>query len=181
MVCRILILAMLFSSCSSFRASILSGATSGALIGGISGAVLSPDRESTPANALLFSGLGALLGMGASYLIYKADPENQELPAMIMAPEKKFSGVEQSGDEGESIESPGVFGFDSELKNLKPEIKFVPTKKYEVPLEKLPPELKDKVKKQFVLEYEVQSQTLQYQNRTIEIGPFKAWEHVYEQ
>jgi len=59
-------------------------------------------------------------------------------------------------------------------------VSFKPVKKYDVPLEKLPENLKGKVKKQYLLEYETEGKTIQYEGRTIEISPFKAWEHVYE-
>ncbi len=54
-------------------------------------------------------------------------------------------------------------------------------KKYEVPIEKLPESLQGKVKKQYLLEYESEAKTIQYQGKTIEIAPFKAYEHVYEE
>ena len=74
-----------------------------------------------------------------------------------------------------------LFDFSPELKNIKPEVNFKPIKKYEVPLEKLPKELEGKVKKQFILEYQSEAQTIEIGNRTIQISPFKAWEHIYEQ
>jgi hypothetical protein len=74
-----------------------------------------------------------------------------------------------------------LFDFSPELKNIKPEVNFKPIKKYEVPLEKLPPQLQGKVKKQFIIEYESGARTLEIGNRTIQISPFKAWEHVYEE
>ena len=174
----LLILIPLCGSCSSFRGSLLAGASAGGILGALAGSVLSPDRESLPTNALLFGALGSMIGMGAGYLIHEADPENRALPPMIIDPEKKFNPVPEGSKEQKEI---NLFDFNPDLKNLHPEINFIPTKKYEVPQEKLPDELKGKVKKQFILEYEVQPQTLQYNNRTIEIGPFKAWEHIYEQ
>jgi hypothetical protein len=73
-----------------------------------------------------------------------------------------------------------LFDFSPELKHVRPEVNFKPVKKYEVPLEKLPTELEGKVKKQFIIEYESDARTLEIDNRTIQISPFKAWEHVYE-
>lgn len=73
-----------------------------------------------------------------------------------------------------------LFDFSPELKDIRPEVNFKPLKKFEVPLEQLPPELQGKVKKQFIIEYESEGRTLEIDNRTIEISPFKAWEHVYE-
>ncbi len=74
-----------------------------------------------------------------------------------------------------------LFDFSPELKNIKPELSFKPVKKYEVPIEKLPESLQGKVKKQYLLEYESEAKTIQYQGKTIEISPFKAYEHVYEE
>ena len=80
----------------------------------------------------------------------------------------------------------GLFDFAPELKNIKPDVSFKPVKKYDVPLEKLPDNLKGKGKgkgkgkKQYLLEYETEGKTIQYEGRSIEIAPFKAWEHVYE-
>ena len=82
--------------------------------------------------------------------------------------------------EVESHKEVPLFDFSPELKDVRPEVTFKPVKKYEVPMEKLPKELEGKVKKQYIIEYEAQARTINLGNRTIEISPFKALEHVYE-
>ncbi|HAZ13904.1 MAG: hypothetical protein A2X86_13005 [Bdellovibrionales bacterium GWA2_49_15] len=157
---------LVFYSCSSLKRTVLSGAISGALVGGMGGAVFSPTKADQDKNAYLFGVLGAAALAGLSYLFYD-DPTKQKLQApMIM-------------DEPQTKEIP-LFDFSPELQNVKPEVNFKPVKKYEVPLATLPKELEGKVKKQFLIEYEAEARTIEIGNRTIEISPFTAWEHVYE-
>ncbi len=159
-------LILLSTSCSSLKRALLSGAIGGALVGATGGAVFSPTRGDRDKNAYLFGILGAAAGAGISYLLYD-DPAKQKLQApMIM-------------DDTTPKEIP-LFDFSPELQNVKPEVSFKPVKKYEVPLASLPKELEGKVKKQFIIEYEAEARTIEIGNRTIEISPFKAWEHVYE-
>ena len=73
-----------------------------------------------------------------------------------------------------------LFDFSPELKGIKPEVNFKPVKRYEVPLEKLPPELEGKVKNNSSSSMSPRPERLEIDNRTIEISPLKAWEHVYE-
>ena len=80
----------------------------------------------------------------------------------------------------ETAELP-IFEFSKDLKGIKPKVTFKPVKKYRVPTENLPKELKGKIKKQFVIEYQTEEQTIEIGNRTITISPFKAWENSYEQ
>lgn len=165
----IVFLLMGLYSCSSLKKTMVASALVGGTIGGIGGAIFSPNKESVSGNAFIFSLVGAGLGMVGGYLLHD-DPEDQKLQkTMILDEEKKINQKEVP-----------LFDFSPELKGIKPEVNFKPVKKYEVPTEKLPPELNGKVKKQYVLEYESPSQTLRVGNKTIEISPFKAWEHVYE-
>jgi hypothetical protein len=107
-------------------------------------------------------------GAGLAYLFYDS-------------PEKKIKESMLLDQPTQNHKEVPLFDFSPELKNIKPEVNFKPVKKYEVPLEKLPKELEGKVKKQFILEYQSEAQTIDVGNRTIQISPFKAWEHVYEQ
>jgi len=165
---KILILLFLCSSCSTLKKSITSGALVGGLVGGTGGAVFSPDRESTDKNAYLGGIVGALAGIGLAYLFYDS-------------PKKKVKESMLLDQQLQNHKEVPLFDFSPELKNIKPEVNFKPIKKYEVPLEKLPKELEGKVKKQFILEYQSESQTIEVGNRTIQISPFKAWEHIYEE
>jgi len=167
----LILIAIFLSSCSSLRGSIMTGSIIGGSLGAMSGVVFSPNKESRNGNALVFGAIGAGAGALLANYFYSNDPENRDLKQM-MIPEDPLK---------KKNEEVPLFDFNPELKNLKPEITFKPTKKYEIPIEKLPDELKGKVKKQYLLEYETDAKTIQYQGKTIEISPFKAYEHVYEE
>lgn len=159
------------TSCSSLRGSITVGSILGGTLGAMSGVVFSPNKESRAGNALVFGTIGAGAGALLSHYLYTTDPENRDLKQMIIPDENK----------NKKTETVPLFDFNPELKNIKPELTFKPLKKYEVPIEKLPESLQGKVKKQYLLEYESEAKTIQYQGKTIEIAPFKAYEHVYEE
>jgi hypothetical protein len=167
------LLSMLLSGCSSLRGTLITGSLLGGSFGAMSGVVFSPNQESKPGNALIFGAIGAGLGALIGHYFYTNDPENRDLKQMLYEKDLKGNGENRSKD-------VGLFDFAPELKNIKPDVSFKPVKKYDVPLEKLPENLKGKVKKQYLLEYETEGKTIQYEGRTIEIAPFKAWEHVYE-
>ena len=166
-----LMFSLFLSGCSSLRGSISTGSIIGGSLGAMSGMVFSPNKESRNGNALIFGSLGAGAGALLAHYLYTSDPENKDLKQMMIPddPLKK---------KGEEVP---LFDFSPELKNMKPELSFKPIKKYEVPIEKLPESLQGKVKKQYLLEYESEAKTIQYQGKTIEISPFKAYEHVYEE
>lgn len=168
----ILLFIIIFNTgCSTFRSSITVGAVLGGSLGAMSGVVFSPNKESRNGNALVFGAVGAGVGAFLAHYFYTNDPENRDLKQMIIPddPLKKKN------------EEVPLFDFSPELKNIKPELSFKPIKKYEVPIEKLPESLQGKVKKQYLLEYESEAKTIQYNGKTIEISPFKAYEHVYEE
>jgi hypothetical protein len=122
------------------------------------------------ANTLVFGTMGAGAGALLANYFYTNDPENRDLKQMMipeLAPITKKEEV-------------SFFDFHPELKNMKPEINFSKVKKYEVPIEKLPENLQGKVKKQYLLEYESEPQTIQYEGKTLDIESFKTYEHVYE-
>lgn len=158
---------ILLSSCSTLKKSIGVGAIIGGLVGGTGGAVFSPDEYSRDRNAYMGSMVGALAGAGLAYLFHDEPKKKTASPMLLDEPSEVHKEVP-------------LFDFSPELKYIRPEVNFKPVKKYEVPLEKLPTELEGKVKKQFIIEYESDARTLEIDNRTIQISPFKAWEHVYE-
>ncbi len=160
------------SGCSTLRGSLTAGSIIGGSLGAAGGVIFSPDKSSVPGNALIFGALGAGAGAMIAHYFFTNDPENRDLKQM-MVPE--LAPINKKGEE-----SP-LFDFNPELKNIKPDLSFKPVKKYEVPIEALPESLKGKVKKQYLLEYEAESKTIQYEGKTIEVGPFKAYEHVYEE
>jgi hypothetical protein len=166
----LLILILNLSGCSTLRGSLTAGGIIGGTLGAMSGAVFSPNKQSVPGNALAFGIIGAGAGALVAHYFYTNDPENRDLKQMMipeLAPVNKKDEVP-------------LFDFHPELKNIKPDLNFKPVKKYEVPIEKLPANLQGKVKKQYLLEYESEGKTIQYEGKTIDIGPFKAYEHVYE-
>jgi hypothetical protein len=163
---------ILCASCSSLKRSVLAGALSGGLAGAAGGAVFSPNRVDQNKNTYVFGLLGAVVGAGIGYLFYDEPKSKAPLNPILMDENK-------SASEELKKEIP-LFDFAPELKNVRPEITFKPVGKYEVPMAKLPKELEGKVKKQFIIEYQTEAKTMEIDNRTIEIGPFKAWEHTYE-
>ena len=165
-VLLILVLSLL-TSCSSLKRSMIAGGLIGGLAGGTGGALFSPDSGSRDKNAYVFGVLGAAVGTGLVYLFSDQPKSKMQAPMILDGPTQTHQEVP-------------LFDFSPELKDIRPEVNFKPVKKYEVPLEKLPPELEGKVKKQFIIEYESDARTLEINNRTIQISPFKAWEHIYE-
>jgi len=144
----------------------ITGAILGSIAGSVGGSVFSPNEEDKSKNAYMFGALGAGLGAGSGYLLYK-DPKEikREQDRLLIEDAKK---------------NLPIFEFSEELKGIKPEVTFTPLKRYEVPVEKLPKHLKGKAKKQFVIEYETKAQTIEYGDKTIQIDPFKAYEVSYE-
>jgi len=164
---NLLIVLLFLTSCSTLKRSMISGALVGGLAGGTGGAIFSPDNYSRDKNAYVGGIIGAVAGAGLAYLLHDGPEKKTKAPMLLDEPTQTHKEVP-------------LFDFSPELKNIRPEVNFKPVKKYEVPLEKLPPELEGKVKKQYIIEYESDARTLEIDNRTIQISPFKAWEHIYE-
>jgi hypothetical protein len=162
-----LLLLLLLTSCSTLKKSLVAGALVGGTLGATGGAIYSPDEESRDKNAFLFGIIGSVATAGIVYLMHEEPKKPMQTPMLLDEPVQTHKEVP-------------LFDFSPELKHVRPEVNFKPMKKYEVPLEKLPKELEGKVKKQFIIEYESDARTLEIDNRTIQISPFKAWEHVYE-
>lgn len=165
---NLLICLLAFTSCSTLKKSLIAGSVLGAGVGAAGGAIYSPDPYSRDKNAYMFGVVGAVAGAGLAYLLTE-EPKKPGLNNPMLLDEP-----------GQNHQEVPLFDFSPELKNVKPEVSFKPVKKYEVPQEKLPPELEGKVKKQYIIEYEADARTIDLGNRTIQISPFKAWEHVYE-
>lgn len=168
MMLKIFCILFLCTSCSSLKKSIATGAILGGVTAAGGGAIFSPDPYSRDKNAYMFGVLGALVGAGLGYLFHEEPKKpGYKSPMILDEPVQNHQEVP-------------LFDFSPELKSVKPEVNFKPVKKYEVPQEKLPPELEGKVKKQYIIEYEADARTIDLGNRTIQISPFKAWEHTYE-
>ncbi|MCM2349700.1 MAG: hypothetical protein NDI69_06745 [Bacteriovoracaceae bacterium] len=167
MKCSLLVFLIFLTSCSSLKKSVGAGAIIGGIVGGAGGVVFSPNEYSKGKNAYMGGVIGAIAGAGLAYLFHDEPKKKTADPMLLDEP-------------GQLHKKVPLFDFSPELKHIRPEVNFKPVKKYEVPLEKLPTELEGKVKKQFIIEYESDARTLEIDNRTIQISPFKAWEHIYE-
>jgi hypothetical protein len=136
------------------------GGLSGAAIGGFAGSSLSPDSYSRTPNALIWGGVGLLTGAALGYYFFNEDPENRDLPQMILKNEKKLKTPED-------FSAPMV----------------IPTSatKYKVKDSDLPDSLKSKVPKPSIVEMTIPERIQKLENgRTIIIQEHKAVEVVYE-
>lgn len=160
---KILVSLMVFvslSSCSSLRKSVVYGSLGGASLGAMAGSSLSPDSYSKTPNALIWGGLGTLIGAGLGWFFYQDDPENKELPSMIR-PESRKKEVDH-------YSAPIII----------PEI----SKKYKIESSPLPDYLKNKVPNPYVIEHVIPEQIQKLDNgRSITVEEHKAWEISFEQ
>jgi hypothetical protein len=164
---------MFITSCSNLKRSIVTSSLIGIVAGSVGGHIFSPSKNDQAKNAFLFGSLGAAVGAGLAYGFHEKPLSQRKLKQMLIEERKEVMRKEAS-------ELP-LFDFSPELKKMRPKVDFKPVSKFAVPLKDLPPELKGKVKKQYIIEYESEAKTLKIGNKTFEISPFKAWEHVYEE
>ena len=151
----------LLSACSSLKKSVFYGGLAGAAIGAAAGNTLSPDPESRIPNTAVWGSLGALAGAAIGYFFHMDDPENRELPSMILP-----SGeVPLSKDK--KINEAIVIPSDS--------------RKYKVETGPLPIHLKGKVKNPYIIEHVIPERVEELKNgKTITIEGHKAWEVSFE-
>lgn len=155
----ILTLAGLLTSCSSLKKSVTYGSLAGAALGGVAGSSLSPDSYSKTPNTLIWGGVGALIGAGLGLFFYQDDPENRELPSMIL-PEKRDKQIDYYTA---PIIVPGV------------------SKKYKVEETPLPEHLKSRIPNPFVIEHVIPEQVQKLNDgRSITVEEHKAWEVSFE-
>jgi hypothetical protein len=148
------------TSCSSLRKSLVYGGISGGAIGGFAGSSLSPDAYSRTPNALIWGGIGAALGAALGYFFFKDDPENRELPQMIL----RERDHKKDSDE---FTSPIVVP--------------LAATKYKVNDTELPDSLKSKVPRPSIIELTIPERIQKLENgRTLVIEEHKATEVVYE-
>lgn len=150
-------------SCSTLKKSVFYGGLVGAGLGVAGGAALSPNPESRNPNMAVWGSVGALIGAGLGYFFFQDDPENRELPSMILP------GRENHLSQGkqDKFERDIVIPRDS--------------KKYEVETGPLPDHLKDKVKKPYIIEHTIPERIETLQNgKSITVEQHKAWEVSFE-
>ena len=157
----ILVLCLFISSCSTMRKSIFYGGLSGIALGVVGGTTLSPDKESIAPNVAVWGSIGALIGASLGYFFFMDDPENKDLPNMIL-PKQKADLSPLSKMEAFNI-TPTDY------------------KKYKVESGPIPEHLKNKVKAPFIIEHEIPERVEQLENgKTITVEQHKAWEYSYE-
>jgi len=150
-------------SCSTLKKSITYSALTGAIAGGASGYVLSPDKESKGANSLIFGVVGAAIMGTAGYLLYEEDPRNKKLKPMIDG----FRGLKEN-----------QVGID--LGGIKIEASLDKGDVYSSPKKALPKELQGKVKDQFIIKYQSKERYINKDNKTYYVPSFEIYEHAYE-
>lgn len=150
-------------SCSTLKKSIFYGGLGGMALGISGGASLSPDKESRVPNMAVWGSIGALLGAGLGYIFFTDDPENRDLPNMILPPSKT--------KERASLHEEGL------IQKVEP----TSSKKYKLETGPLPPHLKGKVKTPVVIEHDIPETIEQLEGgKTITVEQHKAWEIDYE-
>ena len=166
---KILLLSALIltsTSCSTMRKSIFYGGLSGATLGIVGSATLSPNKESVAPNMAIWGSLGALVGATLGYLFFMEDPENRELPSMMPS-----GGAQKNKAESfapiNRIEAVTITPTDS--------------KKYKLESGPLPDHLKGKVQTPFIIEHDIPERVEHLENgKAITVEQHKAWEVDYE-
>ena len=160
----LLILMLLFTSCSSMKKTMIYSSLAGGLVGSLAGAALSPDKESVGGNAAIFGTIGAASAAAVGYVLYKDDPRNYKLKHMLR--EKKPVNPNE-------IElGLGSFKIDANLEKKE---------RYKVQLKKLPAKLKGKVNKQYLIKYQSKERYVKKGNKTFYIPSFEVFEHAYDE
>ena len=156
----ILLPLILTSSCSSLRKSMVYGGLAGGAIGAYAGSALSPDSYSKTPNALIWGGVGLAAGAALGYFFFHDDPENRELPQMILKEEKR---INTSDDFATPIIIPASANM------------------YKLPEGPIPKSLKGKIPAPSIIEMTIPERIQKLENgRTLVIEEHKATEVVYE-
>ena len=153
-----MLLCLSIASCSTLRKTVVYSALSGSLAGVASGAALSPNRDSRGGNMLLFGLGGAALAAGIGYALYQDDPRNYKLKHMLL---------------GEKL--------DIDLGDLKIAARLDQDQSYRVPLIPLPNKLKDKVSRQYLMQYHSREKFIKKGTKTYYVPSFSVFEHSYGQ
>ena len=118
------------ASCSSLDKSMIYSGLAGAIVGGFIGRYASPDRESDKLNIMLGSTIGAATGAGVGAYFFKQDPDNRSMKTMLTA----------NGKQGNSKDFDIGIPINEKFYTISPDTS------------KVPDRLKDKVKKQIIIE-----------------------------
>lgn len=157
---------LMSSSCSTMRKSIFYGGLTGASLGVVGGATLSPNKESIAPNMAVWGSVGTLVGAILGYLFFIEDPENRELPSMLPS-----SGTQKNKAE---LYSPIN---KLEAKTITP----ADSKKYKLESGPLPDHLKGKAQTPFIIEHDIPERVEHLENgKAITVEQHKAWEIDYE-
>ncbi len=164
---HLVLISVLFmtASCSTMRKSIIYGGLSGASLGAVGGAMLSPDKASKAPNMAVWGSVGALVGATLGYILFMDDPENRDLPTMLQGRDAKKEN------------------FDLAPVNRIPPTTITPkdSKKYKLETGPLPEHLKGKVQTPFIIEHDIPERVEKLENgKAITIEGHKAWEVDYE-
>jgi hypothetical protein len=158
---KVFILIFFLQGCSSLKRSMVYGGLAGGMMGGIAGNVLSPNPESRTPNIAVWGSVGALIGAGLGYYFFNDDPENQDLPNMILPSNQKELTLEGK------LQNTIIIPKDS--------------RKYQIERGPIPEHLKGKVKNPFVIEHVIPERVEEFKNgKTITIEAHKAWEVSFE-
>ena len=156
----ILLLLVSLVSCTSLKKSMVYGGLAGGAIGAYAGSALSPDSYSKAPNALIWGGVGALAGAALGYFFFHDDPENRDLPHMILKDQNKIRSTDE-------FSSPMIIPTEASL--------------YKIKDSPLPDSLRSKVPRPSIIEMTIPERIQHLENgRTIVIEAHKATEVVYE-
>lgn len=157
---KFILLSLIFCSCSSMKKTLIYSSLAGGLAGTTMGIVLFPNPESRLGNALVFGGLGAGSAAFMGYLLYRDDPRNYHLKSMLLE------------NRPQEINLP--------LGNLNIRAVLQSEEAYKLPVKKLPPKLKGKVGKQYLIRYKAKERYIKQGGKTYYIPEFEIYEHSFE-
>lgn len=162
LLCLIICFGLGATSCSSLKKTMIYSSLAGGMAGATAGVMLSPNTQSRGANAAVFGLIGAGIAVLAGYALYKDDPQNYKLKNMLLDKKKlNLSDLEIN------------------LGNLRIDANLEKKEAYPIPVKNLPPELKGKVNKQYLIKYKSKERYIRKGDKTFYIPSFEVFEHAY--